>query len=184
MYSLRPMTEEDQPVITGWLKDDNLRRNITAEMPAPHQPTLAFCLCHNNKVVGMVDLHNCDAVNSKAELGIVIPIRRHRYHNEVKGLITQFIIQSLQIFNRIYCRIQTTNRLTIKLAMHFGFVPEGIERESIVVDGIKKDIMVLSLIRNDIQGVDFNGSSTTVDRSGDIGLLGSKTRRSTEQATA
>jgi RimJ/RimL family protein N-acetyltransferase len=184
MYSLRPIVEEDQSVITGWLKDDNLRRNITAEMPAPHQPTLVFCLCHNGKVVGMVDLHNCDTINSKAELGIVIPIRRHRYHNDVKRLITQFIIQSLQIFNRLYCRIQTSNRLAIKSALHLGFVPEGIERESIIIDDVKKDIMVLSLIRNDMQGVDFNGGSTTMDRRGVNDLLGSETGRSAEQATA
>jgi ribosomal-protein-serine acetyltransferase len=111
-----------------------------------------FEICFQNKIAGLVDIHNGDAVNKKAEIGYWLAEKF-----QGNGLATE---ACSQVVDHGFDMLDL-NRLTIKCSMEnekcraiperLGFVNEGIEREGACLNGEFADVIVYSGLRKDWQ---------------------------------
>ncbi len=149
---LTTVISSDIPVIEEWLSNEKLLSMIRIDPPRPDMPIITTIIrLDDDTPVGWIDLFNIDQVNLKAEAGIAIPDERGRGLAGVAG--KKFLAMAFEAwgFNRITCRILASNQYAIKCARLFGFVQEGMERQSICRDGKFEDVIVFSMLKEDFR---------------------------------
>ncbi len=105
----------------------------------------------DNTPVGHISLFHIDLDNKTADAGISIPDKRGRGKSHIAGrLLARYAFYELGL-NRIRCRILSRNRLAQRLAEHFGFQKEGVEREAAYQNGKFEDIYVYGLLKSDFE---------------------------------
>jgi hypothetical protein len=105
----------------------------------------------DNTLVGSITLFNINGFSHKAEFGM------HIIHP--KGTLVaakaakQFIKEAFERLNlnRIYARVHHDNTQCLNCIERFGFKFEGTERQSLLVCGKYKDILVYSILKSDIE---------------------------------
>jgi RimJ/RimL family protein N-acetyltransferase len=101
-------------------------------------------------LVGMLILFNVQFDHRKAEFGIQIIDSRGTLL-AVKAF-KQFIKDVFEWgnLNRVYSRIQHDNERCLSCAKRVGFQYEGTERRSLFVNGVWKDVVVMSILREEV----------------------------------
>ncbi len=109
----------------------------------------------DNTLVGVIFLFNFMNQCRKAEIGLMIfpehrnPAGERTAYKAFKEFIPAvFEIGSL---NRIYARVHADNKPCLSCIERLGFKYEGTERQTLLVNGVFKDIKVFSIIKNDLK---------------------------------
>ncbi len=161
---LTPPLETDCPTLEKWLADEELFALVRVDPPRPDMHALtAIIRLDDDTPVGWIDLFNADPTNQKAEAAMAIPDERGRgLAGEAAKSFLAMVFEAWG-FNRITCRILASNQYAIRCAKLFGFVQEGIERQSIYRDGKFEDVIVFSMLKEGFRRkVMGHGRSSTV----------------------
>jgi diamine N-acetyltransferase len=107
-----------------------------------------------NQTIGTISLVNIDNRNRKAEMGRVlldVDFRGNGYFKEIATILLGYAFNDLNL-RKIYCEVFSDNKSAVKAYTKNGFLEEGVLRKHIYKNGQYKDIMILSIFRNDDKG--------------------------------
>lgn len=153
---LSPLTEADKPLINKWIQDPAIQYYLITEKINPNLDILSYGIWSNNELVGWINLQNIDYENSKAEFGMAFP---NLSPNKVARVGYAALVEILRIafcelnLNRVYARpLQSNLRQDgVDQRERFGFVREGIERQSVKRGDIYEDVVVFSILKEEFE---------------------------------
>ena len=105
--------------------------------------------------IGCVGLHNIDWVHRSANLGIIIGetyFWGKGYGRKVWNMITEYGLFVLNL-HRIYADVMVENVASIKSAKASGFKEEGVIRDKYYKNGKYHNVVMLSVLKDDFEGV-------------------------------
>lgn len=140
------LTQEEMDYI------DNINDPITITEIYPHLPKFRVGIrLDDNTLIGTMILFNISTENHKAEFGIHIFKLGTFLYREMLKQVVGFLDESFKQLNlnRIYARIHSDNKRSISCAKKIGFSYEGTEKQSLLVCNKYKDIVVMSLLKNE-----------------------------------
>jgi diamine N-acetyltransferase len=164
---LRPLERSDMPLVAAWRNDPSVR----AQFFNPYlialsgqdkwydnylirNDSLLYIIYEldNNERIGLVGLDHIDHRNQSAEYGRMLIAdtekRGHGYAHDATLTLINYAFMDLNM-NRLYLRLYADNARALKLYERCGFVREGVEREAIFMDGRFRDLILMSILRND-----------------------------------
>ena len=98
-------------------------------------------------------LRDIDHNFKKAEYGIFIGeecARGRGIGSKAAGLILDYCFNELDL-NRIFLRVFARNEQAIASYKKAGFVFEGLFRQDVILNGIKEDVVFMSILREDYE---------------------------------
>jgi UDP-4-amino-4,6-dideoxy-N-acetyl-beta-L-altrosamine N-acetyltransferase len=164
---LRPMLEEDAQFIVEMRNNSKILNSLFSYKMITVQEHLKWYKNNlnndnridlmigekdDNKLIGTVNLVDIDYKNQKAEFGIIIAEsfwnKGYAYESSQR-----FIDHSFNHFNlnKIYLEVLKENNAAINLYEKLGFKKEGILKEDIFKNGKFKDVLIMSLFRDDLK---------------------------------
>ena len=151
---LRPLTESDRPQIERWLNDPTIFYYLHTESLNEKLPVYSFGIWSNDELLGWINLQNIDYDNLKAEYGMALPDKRPpkiAYKATIE--ILKFAFNELGL-NRVYVRPLSSNLKSVgeDQRERFGFIREGVERQSVKRGDIYEDVVVMSILKNEFEG--------------------------------
>lgn len=114
------------------------------------QLRLAICDNNSKKAIGLIDLFDFDAKNSRAGIGIVIHNDTNRNSGigkEALQLLINYSFNQLQL-HQLYANIGTNNEASLKLFTTFGFENIGIKKHWNYIDNSYQDEAIFQLINH------------------------------------
>lgn len=136
-------SEREKKSIENKIFDDN--RNIY----------FAICESEYNKLIGYSSINNIDTRNLKAEWGGTIigdkDYLGRGFGKEASALMLSFIFDQYPI-NKCYAYCLKEHPVTAKLFASLGFQKDGIMRKDVFKNGEFKDVLVFSILRDEING--------------------------------
>jgi diamine N-acetyltransferase len=166
---LRRDERGDLPKFVEWLNDPEVRRYISInlpisqaneegwfenmlKLPAEEQPFAIEIRDQDAwRLVGNCGFFNIDHRSHGAEVGIFIGDRscwNQGYGTEVMRLLLQIGFNTLNL-NRIFLRVDKTNKGGIRAYEKAGFVHEGGFRQATYHDGKYEDLLFMSVLRSE-----------------------------------
>jgi RimJ/RimL family protein N-acetyltransferase len=116
---------------------------------------LAICTVENNKLIGYTQINNLDLRNLKAEWGGTLIGDKHYwgkgYGREASILLLRFLFDQYPV-NKCYGYCLEEHPETTKLFISLGFKQDGILRQDVYKNGEFKNVLLFSLLRNEIKG--------------------------------
>jgi len=103
------------------------------------------------KLIGDCGVFDFDAVNSCAELGILIGDKSEwnkGYGSEVMSLLVRHCFETLNL-NRAFLRVYTDNIRAVRSYEKAGFILEGRLREAVYKFGKYDDVLIMSVLRSE-----------------------------------
>ena len=127
---------------------ERIRGSLTVS--AEWHAAFAVTLRQTQQVVGMVNYHDHRAAQRRLAVGwIVLPAwRGNGIAGEAATALLRYCFTTLGS-NRIEARIEPENAPSLSVAARLGFQREGLMRAWLVVDGKARDMLMLSLLRED-----------------------------------
>jgi diamine N-acetyltransferase len=127
--------------------------NATQDIYVSRQMRLAIELLTEvpgrGATIGYIDVFDFDPQNRRAGVGILIGDKQHRgrgYATEALALLVRHCFGVLNL-HQLYCHINNTNEVSLKLFRKVGFQPCGLLKDWIVYDAQWHDVTVMQLIR-------------------------------------
>ena len=165
---LREYRLEDIEPIQAWVNDLQVTRYLDGTVflyPRSVQQTRsfveenarsggpAFVIAHRDseQYIGQLDLMQVDYRHRVASLGIVIGAKGYRgkgYGSESVGLALGFAFHQMNL-HRIELWVREDNEAAIKCYRSCGFVEEGRRRQSYFADGVRKDLVLMGILRDE-----------------------------------
>ena len=144
---LTELTNEEKEYIDNI--DDPI--TVTEIYPCFPPPIRLGIRLNDDALVGTIILFNINGKCRKAEIGIHIFDPRGTLIGY--KVLKRFIAEAFKNLplNRIYARIHSDNERCLRCAKYIGFQQEGTERQSLFVCDKFKDIVVMSILKDDIQ---------------------------------
>lgn len=174
---LRAIEKEDLPRFTEWLNDAEVRRNLVLHQPlslaqeekwyedilkkpVSEQPLSIDILSDGGwQHAGNCGLFDFDEHARSAEIGIFIGQKSlwgKGYGCEAMRLMTRHGFLQLNL-NRIFLRVFETNPNAIHCYEKAGFKHEGRLREAHFLDGRYIDVLIMSILKSEIEQEEKNG---------------------------
>jgi|ADurb_Oil_01_Slu_FD_contig_31_1906344_length_2126_multi_3_in_0_out_0_2 RimJ/RimL family protein N-acetyltransferase len=121
-------------------------RILTSNIPTT---VLGVERCDNNKLIGIASLQNINLINRSASLGLLIgDVESRKGGYFLEAFIKTIRFGFLQIgLNRIALEVSLKNKRLVQTYRNFGFVEEGLIRESIYKNGEFTSMAVFSILR-------------------------------------
>ena len=135
---IRKITEQDTDNIIKWRNSPDVNINFIYRRPL---------------TIGSVYLRDIDKEYQKAEYGIFIGEESARGHGigaAAAKLILEYGFEELKL-NRIFLRVFARNERAINSYKKAGFVYEGLFRQDVILDGVKEDVVFMSILREDFE---------------------------------
>lgn len=163
--SLRPLVISDAPILMELNNNEEIAKCVVGNPRKVNMDeqlrwmtrikqeknTLRFMITYQNKSVGTLIISNIDKANKVGNINIkLLP------QEQGKGLGTISLKLACQYaFEKVdlYCltaHILSDNEASQKLFKKVGFSREGILRSRVIKDGIRKDLISYSLIKNEL----------------------------------
>ncbi|MHB1392786.1 MAG: GNAT family N-acetyltransferase [Clostridia bacterium] len=105
----------------------------------------------DGKKLGTISLSSIDYKNQKAEYGILIGEKSEwgkSYAKEASFAILEYGFKELNL-EKIYLKVFIDNTNAINLYKNLGFTNEGILRKDVFKNGIFKDVLTMSILRDE-----------------------------------
>lgn len=113
---------------------------------------LAVCLKDNNLHIGNVYLTDINYINRTAESHIMIGNTSYwgqGLGSEALKLILRYGFEERGL-NRVYAHVNADNEVSLKLHEKCGYKREGLLRQAIFKNGQFKDVVVLSILKDEL----------------------------------
>jgi len=164
---LRPLEESDVPGFYGFLADPDVRRTLVIRATvvtesssreyvrgaAARRDQLFAIVTRDDDVhIGNAGIHDIDAVNQRAELGLVIGRKEvwgRGYGTEAARLVCRHGFATLNL-HRISLSCYAINERGLALYRRVGFREEGRRREHVFIEGRWVDEVVMGLLRGEL----------------------------------
>ncbi len=133
--------------------DGNMRDYYDRVIKSRENLVLAICDKKTDAHIGNISLLNIDLLNQSAELGIIIGDKKQwgkGVGRKASKLLLAHGFNQLNL-HRIYCGTNEDNVPMQKLASSLGFIEEGRARHAMFKDGIFKNVIYYSLLRDDLK---------------------------------
>ena len=115
----------------------------------------AICDKKNDKLIGYTQINNIDLRNLKAEWGGTLIGEKDYigggYGKEASMLMLRFLFDQYPV-NKCYGFCLKEHPHTSKLLINLGFTQDGILRKDLFKNGEFKDILLFSILREEING--------------------------------
>jgi ribosomal-protein-serine acetyltransferase len=110
----------------------------------------AYSLIFNNQIVGIIDLHNGDRFNKKAEIGYWLA-EQFQGHGIVTSACKVLINKAFFEYNlnRVVIKAAEGNIKSQRIPERLGFVKEGIEREGESMRNGFLDLIIYSMLKKE-----------------------------------
>lgn len=169
---LRALEIEDYKLISKWRNDINVTRYLCGNayfvsserekksienkiLDDSRNLYLGVCLIEDERIIGYVQINNIDLRNQKAEWGGTLIGERgllgKGYGEEASRLLLKFLFEQYPI-NKCYGYCLSEHPVTASLFEKFGFRKDGVLRQEVFKNGEFKDILLYSILRNEIVG--------------------------------
>jgi diamine N-acetyltransferase len=105
----------------------------------------------NDKKIGTIGLSNIDYRNQKAEYGVLIGELDEQgkgYAKEASDILIDYGFYELNL-QKIYLKVFHDNKAAIRLYKKLQFKEEGLLRKEIYKNGLFKDVLVMSILREE-----------------------------------
>ncbi len=111
------------------------------------QLRLVVVLSATNEKIGLIDLFDFDAKNSRAGIGIIISstFRNQGIGKESLQLISNYAFTHLNLY-QLFANITTNNEASLLLFSNFGFQKIGVKKDWNKINGIFVDEILFQLI--------------------------------------
>ena len=111
------------------------------------QLRLVIVLSETNEKIGLIDLFDFDAKNSRAGIGIIISenFRNQGIGKETLELISNYAFVHLNL-HQLFANITTNNEASLQLFSNFGFQKIGIKKDWNKINGTLVDEVLFQLI--------------------------------------
>jgi len=136
--------------VKKWLSDESLMYYMDTEPQNLNLRLFVWVIISNDKPVGWTSLFNIDESNKKAEFGIAIPEHQSMVCYKATLQVLKFGFNELGL-NRIYIRPLKSDLRENDQRERFGFVKEGIERQSVKRGDIYEDVVIFSILKDDFE---------------------------------
>ena len=163
---LRSITSEDTPLVVKWRNQENVikyfiyRGEFTEETHTNWLKTkvetglvdqFIVCLKDGDVPIGSTYLRDIDTKNSKAEYGVFIGeegTRGQGIGKEILNLTVKYAFENLKL-HKVYARVIDTNKASLYCFLHSGFFEEAFFKESVLLDGQYRNVIILSRFNPD-----------------------------------
>jgi RimJ/RimL family protein N-acetyltransferase len=165
---LKPMHEEDIPLLVKWLNEPRTHRFLKPRFPRtvermrklvngvadhPYPENIGFIIMHKatNKPIGIVGLLEIAWVNRNAEIYVSLGEKEfwgQRLSEEANTLLLEYAFNDLNL-HKIYALIFEGNSNSIKTAQRTGFKEEAILKDQVILDGKPHNLVMLSYFKAD-----------------------------------
>ncbi|MCL5265013.1 MAG: GNAT family N-acetyltransferase [Chloroflexi bacterium] len=119
------------------------------------EDTLFIVETKEGKPIGTVGLSNIDPVNRSAEFGRLMIGEDDElgksYASDATRTLVRFGFVELSL-NRIWLEVFAWNQQAIILYGRCGFWQEGVKRQAILAGGVFHDVVLMSVLRDDLLG--------------------------------
>lgn len=129
----------------------NLTHTRQFVIAATRYPDEAACAGDDGLYIGTIRLHGINATDRRARLAIGIFDRQfwsHGYGTEAILLLLDHAFSTMGM-HRVDLRVLAYNTRAIRAYEKCGFVREGVERESALVDGVWHDDIIMSILAHE-----------------------------------
>ncbi len=129
-----------------------LAERAAADRAAGYGVTLTIVGADSDVCVGQITVHNVDWEHARAELGVwVAPqVRGRGLAAGALQLVSRWLLRELR-FERVQLLTEPGNERLLRAAEAAGFQREGLLRGFRLKRGARVDMVVLSLVRRDLQ---------------------------------
>ena len=168
--SLRPLQRADvEGNWLNWFNDAEVTRHmLRGTMPTTVEAQLGFyesvvvgsdsdlvlaIVAPDGVHVGNIGLHRIDWQHAQAEFGIVVGERDYwgrGIASEATRLLCRHGFERLNL-HRIWLGVLADHEAALRLYRRVGFVEEGRQREAVLRDGRRQDIVVMGLLRPELR---------------------------------
>lgn len=166
---LRPLEDEDAPILAAWRNDPEFRQYLLARFPTylqderewlaslrpgkgtPRDVALGIELKQGRKLIGSVGLHMIDWVQRRAMTGSGIgppAMRGKGYGTEAKTLLLDYAFGELGL-KSIWAFVLEGNEASIQALHKQGYRQGGIFRQSTLVFGEWKNEIYFDILREE-----------------------------------
>jgi len=166
LITLGPLTDADSPSLWQWINDRDLVLCNAPYRPVhetAHREWFARTLKrqdlvifgirtkHENRLIGVCQLHSIHPVHRSAELQIRIGDGAWRGKGCGREAVTLLLATGFRDLNlrRIYLHVLASNTRAVRLYEHVGFVREGVLREAAHINGDFEDLLVMAILKRD-----------------------------------
>jgi ribosomal-protein-alanine N-acetyltransferase len=164
--TLRPREEEDHEFVRDVTNRPEVRqllrntepKNVetiadTFEERTGDDSGMGFCICAPDEPVGHIGLWRIDHINGSAWMGAWIDPDHHGEGYAPRGtaLVIDYAFEELDL-HRLNTGVFEPNRPSQRVMEKLGFVREGVERESIYIEGAHYDTYNYGLLRHEWDG--------------------------------
>ena len=113
------------------------------------QLRLVIVFSETNEKIGLIDLFEFDAKNSRAGIGIIISenYRNQGIGKETLQLISNYVFTHLNL-HQLFANITTNNEASLLLFSNFGFQKIGIKKDWNKINGTFVDEALFQLLKN------------------------------------
>ena len=162
--SIRSIQDRDTSLIVRWRNLDTVRSKFIFQekfTEALHRnwmktkvktgDAVQFIIELDGRPVGSVYLRDIDTYNKKAEFGIFIGedyARGYGVGKEATRQIIEYAFNHLNL-NKIFLRVFEENVVAISCYKNVGFKYEGCAREDVIVNGEKRNIIFMSMLKEE-----------------------------------
>lgn len=168
---LRAIEHSDLPLLVQWRNDPEIYNNFYEHEPlslAMQQKWFEKYLQRSDekfwivetidelRPIGTIALVDIDLRNRKAEIGRVLVAskedRKNGFGRELLHLASRYSFNHLNL-NRIYLEVFSDNVAAVEFYKKFGFTWEGCFRSHIYSQGSYRDVLVLSMLKDEYQNI-------------------------------
>lgn len=165
---LRSLQELDAPIMLGNTTDEEIRymtgtkSNFTLEQIKAHinkinndssRYDFAICLTSNDQMIGELSILDIEENDKKAGFRISmssIKLTGKGYGTEAIKIVLQFVFEELHL-NRLQLEVFSHNLRGIRAYEKFGFVKEGVLRESLYYNENYSDEIIMAILNSDYE---------------------------------
>ena len=161
---LSPIDVNDAERFTEWLNDLEVTQHLTLY---PHiisvesekgfleklskEHNYSIIDINTNELIGNCGYVNLDHINQTAEIGIFIGNKEYwsrGYGKEAMSLLLDYGFKALNLHN-VFLRVYSSNKRAIKCYEKIGFITIGKNREALLRNGERHDIILMDILQKD-----------------------------------
>jgi UDP-4-amino-4,6-dideoxy-N-acetyl-beta-L-altrosamine N-acetyltransferase len=163
LISMRKITESDISLILKWRNSEFIKNNFVIREPFTEEnqkkwmenaiakgKAVQYIILIDNLPIGSVYIRDIDYTHKKGEFGIFIGEKD--FVGKGFGLSTTKKMLKIAFdeikLHRVYLRVFTDNISAIKTYEKAGFAREGILKDTVLIDGKFRDMLLMARINN------------------------------------
>jgi [ribosomal protein S5]-alanine N-acetyltransferase len=169
---LRPVEPDEASRVVPWFNDPEVTRFILRHRPmtvadetdflqrfrtSETDLVLGIAVHETDELIGMTGLHHIDARNRHASFGITIGEKQHwgkGLGSEATALMMRHSFQTLNL-NRLWLYVFEYNARGIRVYEKLGFRIEGRLRQDTFREGRYWDTLIMGVLREELESVDY-----------------------------